>query len=48
MAKLYFDKIRNEETNFMTGEVWRIEDVPLLWRADVQILLDGEPYDREN
>ena len=42
MAKLYFDKIRNKETNFMTGEVWKIEDVPLLWRQQVQDMLDSD------
>lgn len=42
MAKLYFDKIRNGETNFMTGEVWKIEDVPLLWRQQVQEMLDSD------
>ena len=42
MAKLYFDKIRNEETNFMTGEIWKIEDVPLLWRQQVQEMLDSD------
>lgn len=41
MAKLYFDKIRKQEINFMTGEAWKIEDVPLLWRQQVQDMLDG-------
>lgn len=48
MAKLYFDKIRNGETNFMTGEVWKIEDVPLLWRQQVQNMLDMLDDENEN
>lgn len=41
MAKLYYNKIKNKELNHMTGEVWKIEDVPFLWRAEVQELLKG-------
>lgn len=26
----------------MTGEIWTIEDVPLLWRDEVQAMLDGD------
>jgi|BioPla2DNA2_1021312.scaffolds.fasta_scaffold35417_2 hypothetical protein len=44
MAKLYYNKIKNQEINFMTGEVWTIEDVPSLWRQQVQEMLDGEEY----
>jgi len=40
MAKVYYKKIKNQETNFMTGEVWKIEDVPILWRQQAQDILD--------
>lgn len=26
----------------MTGEIWTIGDVPLLWRNEVQAMLDGD------
>lgn len=42
MAKLYYRKIKNKEVNHMTGEVWKIEDVPSLWRDKVQEMLDGD------
>jgi len=40
MAKLFLAKIKSGEINPTTGEVWKIEDVPMLWRAEVQALLD--------
>ena len=46
MARLYFVKIKNKEENFMTGELWKIEDVPTLWRRQVQDMLD-EDQNRE-
>ena len=42
MAKLYLQKINNQEINALTGEVWKLEDVPMLWRADVQEALDAD------
>jgi len=42
MAKLYFNKIKNQEINYMTGEVWKTEDVPNLWKQQVQNMLDVE------
>jgi hypothetical protein len=39
MAKLYAQKISNGELNTLTGEVWKLEDVPMLWRAEVEGLL---------
>ena len=45
MAKLYYNKIKNQEINFMTGEVWGIADVPNLWREQVQGMLDNEDYE---
>ena len=36
MAKLYLQKINNQEINAQTGDVWKIEDVPMLWRAEVE------------
>ncbi len=33
MGAFYGTKIRNGETNLKTGEAWKLEDVPKLWRA---------------
>lgn len=44
MAKLYFNKIKRRETNFMTGETWAIEDVPVLWRTQVQEMLNEDEH----
>ena len=45
MAKLYLKKIKNKETNTATGEVWKLEDVQMLWRAEVEGLLNAETID---
>jgi hypothetical protein len=42
MAKIYLRKIRGEEVNPATGEVWKLEDVPVRWRSEVESLLDEE------
>lgn len=42
MAVLYYNKIRNQEINFITGETWCIDDVPELWKTDVHGMLDDE------
>ena len=39
MAKLYLQKINNQEINTLTGEAWKLHDVPMLWRAEVEGLL---------
>ena len=45
MAKLYLQKINNQEINALTGEVWKLEDVPMLWRAEVESLLEEADED---
>lgn len=35
MVKFYLNKIKNKEINSNTGEVWKVEDVPKLWRRKV-------------
>lgn len=40
MAKLYAQKITNNEINAQTGEAWKLEDVPMLWREEVGRVLD--------
>ena len=40
MAKLYLQKITNREINPFTNEVWTLEDVPMLWRAEVGAMLE--------
>ena len=42
MAKLYYEKIKNKETNPETEKPWEIEDVPFLWREEVVKMLNGE------
>jgi hypothetical protein len=42
MAKLYAQKITNNEINALTGEAWKIEDVPMLWRDEVEAIVRGE------
>ena len=42
MAKLFLAKIKRGEINPTTGEVWKIEDVPMLWQQEVQTLLDQQ------
>lgn len=42
MAMLYYNKIKNQATNFMTGEIWCIDDVPELWGGQVQAMLDEQ------
>lgn len=41
MAKLYYKKISDRETNLATGCEWLIDDVPVRWRNEVQAMLDG-------
>jgi len=47
MAKLYAQKITNNEINALTGEAWKLEDVPMLWRAEVQALLEESDENTE-
>ena len=42
MAKLFLTKIKSGEINPATGDVWKIEDVPMLWRVEVEELLNAE------
>ena len=42
MSELYARKIRNSEANPQTGKEWAVEDVPMLWRAEVEELLNAE------
>ena len=42
MAKIYLKKIKNKEMNTATGEAWKLQDVPMLWRAEVQEALDAD------
>ena len=46
MAKLYAQKINNQEINALTGEVWKLQDVPMLWRVEVEELLNAETIDQ--
>lgn len=41
MVKLYLSKIVDGEINIDTNEPWKVEDVPVLWRARVQEALEA-------
>ncbi len=36
MGTFYGNKIRNEEINSRTGEAWKLDDVPSLWKAKTE------------
>ena len=42
MAKLYYNKIIGQEINPATEEVWNIDDVPTIWRAEVEELINDK------
>lgn len=42
MAKLFLAKIKSGEINPTTGEAWKLEDVPMLWRFEVQAIIESE------
>lgn len=42
MVNFYVDKIKNNVINEKTGEAWKIDDVPKLWRAKVKAKLKVE------
>ncbi len=46
MAKLYLQKIKNKEMNIATEEAWKLEDVPVLWRVEVEELLNAETINK--
>lgn len=41
MVAYYVAKITNEEINSKTGEPWKVEDVPKLWRKKVEAALNA-------
>lgn len=43
MKKKYVKALENREINSRTGEIWKIDDVPSIWKAQVedQIAADG-------
>lgn len=41
MVAFYVTKIKNQEKNPETGEVWKLEDVPKLWKNKVEAVLKG-------
>ena len=40
MAAFYGTKIKNKEINSKTGEAWKIEDVPKLWKKSTEKWLE--------
>lgn len=45
MTKIYIRKITEKSINPLTGEAWKIDDVPDRWREDVQRALESESGD---
>jgi hypothetical protein len=41
MVAFYVEKINGKEINAKTGETWKINDVPKLWKTKVQAELRG-------
>jgi hypothetical protein len=46
MVKLYLSKIVDGEINIDTNEPWKVEDVPVLWRAEVEAMLEQVVVDK--
>lgn len=40
MAKIYARKIINGEINQETGQIWKLADVPIRWRAATEKILN--------
>ena len=47
MAKLFLNKIKSGEINSATGDAWKLEDVPMLWRAEVEAMLEQNEAENE-
>lgn len=42
MGRFYGLKIKNEEINRVTGEPWKMDDVPKLWKRVTEDWLNNE------
>lgn len=42
MAAIYAKLIKDGAINPKTGELWKVDDVNVIWRAKVQELLDAD------
>lgn len=42
MARLYYNKIKYAEMNAKTNKPWCLEDVPILWRSEVEASLSEQ------
>ncbi len=42
VAQIYVWMIERGETNPETGSIWKIEDVPALWRQEVERLISEQ------
>lgn len=43
MGRFYGTKIKNAEINPKTGETWKLDDVPALWKNVTQKWLNENP-----
>ena len=41
MVAFYVEKINGKEINAKTGEIWKANDVPRLWKSKVEVELQG-------
>ena len=48
MVKFYLIKIKKNEINPNTGDIWKLKDVPKLWRKKVEIELNDEDIGSRN
>ena len=44
MKNKYVEAIKNKEINSRTGEVWKVDDVPNIWKAQVIEQLQADGY----
>ena len=44
MKKKYVRALENREINSRTGEIWKIDDVPNAWKAQVETQIEADGY----
>lgn len=49
MLALYVPALENQDINPKTGEIWKLSDVPALWRSKTKkaVEADGYTWDEE-
>lgn len=44
MVKKYVTALEGREINTRTGEIWKVDDVPVLWRTKVLKQIESDGY----